>query len=166
MMEKKKILFVCLGNICRSPSAEAVFKNMVEKAGLSQGFDIDSAGTSGWHAGEPADQRMRSHAQKRGYILNSLSRQFDPSTDFDYFDMLIGMDDSNVANMKRMARFTIDRDKLHKMTDFSQDFQYNEVPDPYYGGSEGFELVLDILEDACRGLLGYLIKKTPLADST
>jgi len=152
-MENKKILFVCLGNICRSPSAEAVFTGIVKNEGLAKHFKIDSAGTSGWHAGESADRRMQSHAIKRGYNLTSLSRKFDPHSDFDYFDMIIGMDDSNIQNLKQMARNASDLDKIFKMTNFAQSFNYDEVPDPYYGGSEGFELVLDLLEDSCKGLL-------------
>lgn len=156
MDEKKKILFVCLGNICRSPSAEAVFTGMVENRGLSGRFDIDSAGTGAWHAGQPADKRMQKHAIKRGYNLTSIARQFDPLHDFDYFDMIVAMDDENVMELKRLARSESDRKKISKMTDFSKEWQYNEVPDPYYGGDEGFELVLDLLEDACEGLLDKL----------
>ncbi len=155
-MEKKKILFVCLGNICRSPSAEAVFTGIVKKNGEADAFEIDSAGTSAWHAGEPADRRMQSHAIKRGFNLTSISRKFDPHTDFDRFDMIIGMDDDNIENLKRMARNSNDLAKIHKMTNFSREFNYSEVPDPYYGGSEGFELVLDLLEDSCEGLLEEL----------
>ena len=152
-MEKKKILFVCLGNICRSPSAEAVFKGLVENRGLAQEFEVDSAGTSGWHAGEPADRRMQSHAVKRAYDLTSISRKFEPEFDFDHFDMIVAMDDSNLHNLKRMARNANDLQKLYKMTDFGQKYNYSEVPDPYYGGAEGFELVLDLLEEASEGLL-------------
>jgi len=152
-MEKKKILFVCLGNICRSPSAEAVFTGIVKNRGLNHLFEIDSSGTSGWHAGEPADKRMKSHAIKRGYDLTSISRKFNPNSDFDHFDMIIGMDDENIQTLKRMARNKSDLDKIHKMTDFGVNGQYNEIPDPYYGGHEGFELVLDLLEDSCEGLL-------------
>ncbi len=154
-MEKKKILFVCLGNICRSPSAEAVFNGVIRKEGLANQFEVDSAGTSGWHAGEPADQRMQSHAIKRGFNLTSISRKFIHS-DFDYFDLIVAMDDSNLENLKRMARNGDDLNKLCKMTDFSREFDYDEVPDPYYGGSAGFELVLDLLEDSCEGLLENL----------
>ncbi len=152
-MDKTKVLFVCMGNICRSPSAEAVFNGIVKKAGLLDKYEIDSAGTIGYHAGERADRRMQSHAVKRGYNLTSISRQFNPDTDFDHFDMIIGMDDQNMQNLKNMARNGADLDKLHKMTDFSNEWNYDEVPDPYYGGDEGFELVLDLLEDACEGLL-------------
>ena len=155
-MEKKKILFVCLGNICRSPSAEAVFTGIVKNRGLNHLFEIDSAGTSGWHAGEPADKRMISHGLKRGYDLTSISRKFNPNTDFDHFEMIIGMDDENIQTLKRMARNKSDLDKIHKMTDFRINGKYNEIPDPYYGGHEGFELVLDLLEDSCEGLLTKL----------
>ncbi len=152
---KKNILFVCLGNICRSPSAEAVFKHLVEKKGEEGNFFIDSAGTSAWHAGEKADARMRRHAKKRGIELTSISRQFVPE-DFDRFDYIIAMDRENMDEMKRMARNKNDLDKLHMMTDFSQKFNYHEIPDPYYGGDEGFELVLDLLEDANKGLLEHI----------
>src|SRR6056297_1812506 len=115
-MDKIKILFVCLGNICRSPSAEAVFTGLVKKEGLSDKFEIDSAGTSAWHAGEPADKRMQSHAIKRDYNLTSISRKFIPDEDFDQFDMIIGMDDENYETLKSMARNSDDLQKIHKMT--------------------------------------------------
>jgi protein-tyrosine phosphatase len=155
---KKKILFVCLGNICRSPSAEAVFKHIVEKKGEFNNFYIDSAGTSAWHAGEKADARMRRHAKKRGIELTSISRQF-VQEDFDHFDYIIAMDQENMQEMKRMVRNKTDLSKLHYMTDFSKRFNYNHVPDPYYGGDEGFELVLDLLDDAGEGLYSFLQKK-------
>jgi protein-tyrosine phosphatase len=155
-MEKKKVLFVCLGNICRSPSAEAVFTGIAKKEGLAGKFEIDSAGTSGWHAGEPADRRMQKHAVERGYNLTSISRKFDPEKDFAHFDIIIGMDDQNIEALKSMARNDEDLAKIHKMTSFAKEWNYNEVPDPYYGGEEGFELVLDLLEDSCKGLLEKL----------
>ena len=155
---KTKILFVCLGNICRSPSAEAVFKYIVEKKGEANNFYIDSAGTSAWHAGEKADARMRRHAKKRGIELTSISRQF-VQEDFDRFDYIIAMDQENMQEMKRMARDKSDLVKLYYMTDFSKRFNYNHVPDPYYGGDEGFELVLDLLDDAGEGLYSFLQNK-------
>lgn len=158
IMEKKKILFVCMGNICRSPSAEAVFTGMAKKEGLFEKFEIDSAGTGGWHAGEPADKRMQRHAKKRGYDLTSIARKFNPEVDYDHFDLIVAMDDENVLALKNMARNESDLRKIHKMTDFRREWNYDEVPDPYYGGDEGFELVLDLLEDSCEGLLNKLKK--------
>lgn len=155
-MDKTKVLFVCMGNICRSPSAEAVFEGLVEEKGLSDNFEIDSAGTIAYHSGERADRRMQSHAVKRGYNLASISRKFNPNRDFDYFDVIIGMDDENMHSLKHMARNKTDLEKLFKMTDFRKEWSYDEVPDPYYGGAEGFELVLDLLEDSCKGLLDKL----------
>jgi protein-tyrosine phosphatase len=153
---KKRILFVCLGNICRSPSAEAVFKAQVARAGLSRDFEIDSAGTGPWHAGKPADRRMQQHAMKRGYDLTSIARQFNPSVDFDHFDMIIAMDDENVRDLRQLARDEQDLLKISKMTEFSKIYNYKFVPDPYYGGEDGFELVLDLLEDASEGLIEKL----------
>ncbi len=155
-MEKKKVLFVCLGNICRSPSAEAVFTGLVKKAGLEDAFEIDSAGTGSWHEGEPADGRMQSHAIKRSYDLTSISRPFNIDYDFDHFDIILGMDDENVRTLKSRARNSEDKAKIFKMTDFRKNWDYTEVPDPYYGGEAGFELVLDLLEDSCEGLLEKL----------
>lgn len=150
---KKKVLFVCLGNICRSPSAEAVFNGLVNKAGLNHRFEVDSAGTIAVHSGERADSRMRKHAQKRGYSLESISRKVKPFIDFDYFDYIIAMDDQNYSDLVGMTLSNKHIDKISKMTDYSKKYNYSEVPDPYYGGDQGFELVLDLLEDACEGLL-------------
>ena len=158
-MDKVKILFVCLGNICRSPSAEAVMKGIVKDSGVSHQFYIDSAGTSGWHSGEKADARMRMHASKRNIDLTSLSRSV-KSSDFDNFDYIIGMDDENVFNLEQMTTHPEHQMKITKMTDYCNGHDEQSVPDPYYGGDAGFELVLDILEDACKGLLTH-IKKTP-----
>ncbi len=156
---KKRVLFVCLGNICRSPSAEAVFNNIIKAKGVDGQYMVDSAGTSGWHVGEPADARMQSHARKRGVKLTSISRKFQPEIDFDEFDYIIGMDDSNISNLKSMARNGNAISKIYKMTDFCKKYSYDEVPDPYYGGDSGFELVLDLLEDACEGFLEAVEKE-------
>jgi protein-tyrosine phosphatase len=150
---KKRVLFVCLGNICRSPSAEAVFNNLLKKEGLQDLIECDSAGTIDYHQGDPADKRMQRHAIKRGYHLTSISRPIDPKHDFDTFDYIIGMDDNNIWDLRKLTRNSTHLKKIFKMTDFSSGNQYHSVPDPYYGGDEGFELVLDILEDACKGLL-------------
>jgi protein-tyrosine phosphatase len=122
---KKKVLFICMGNICRSPSAEAIFKKIVENNGYSDHFEIDSAGIGGWHAGELADPRMRSHAVKRNYNLTSVARKFDNLTDFDHFDIIIGMDDENIYDLKLLARNTEDKSKIYKMTAFRKAFKYN-----------------------------------------
>ncbi|MCD7937200.1 MAG: low molecular weight phosphotyrosine protein phosphatase, partial [Tannerellaceae bacterium] len=145
-------LFVCLGNICRSPSAEAIMRKLVEEAGLADRIEIDSAGTMGYHEGELPDSRMRQHGSRRGYILNSRSRPVRMS-DFYDFDYIIGMDDQNVADLKRKAPDVESLEKIYRMTDFATHSTYDYVPDPYYGGASGFELVLDILEDSCKGLL-------------
>lgn len=148
-----KILFVCLGNICRSPSAEAVMKAFVEREGLQEQIFIDSAGTSGWHIGQAADARMQKHAALRDYNLTSRARQFDPDSDFDTFDYIIAMDYENMHDLRSMDKQNRYKDKLHMMTQFNSKISADIVPDPYYSGEEGFENVLDILEDACQGLL-------------
>lgn len=153
MAEIKKILFVCMGNICRSPSAEAVMRKMAAERGLD--LQIDSAGTIAYHAGESADSRMKRHAIQRNYYLTSVSR---PIVDRDFvdFDMIIGMDDANIADLKLMVSSDAYLNKISKMTDYCNQFVEDFVPDPYYGGSDGFELVLDLLEDACSGLLDHI----------
>jgi len=152
----KQVLFVCLGNICRSPSAEAVFNAIVEEKGLSEELLCDSAGTAAYHAGDQADFRMKQFAQKRGYHLTRISRPVNPELDFDRFDYIIGMDKQNVRDLKAVARNENDRKKISLMTDYCSGKKYDSVPDPYYGGAAGFELVLDILEDACDGLIRKL----------
>jgi protein-tyrosine phosphatase len=155
-MDKLKVLFVCLGNICRSPSAKAVMNSVVEKNGAENNFEIDSAGILSVHAGEPADRRMTMHASKRGYVLNNISRPVNSSVDFEYFDIIIGMDDQNIRDLKHLAPKEY-HGKISRMTDFLIERQALEVPDPYYGGEAGFEMVLDILEDACEGLYQHLM---------
>lgn len=150
-----KILFVCLGNICRSPMAEGVMLRLVKEVGLEDKYQIDSAGTAGYHEGELPDSRMREHASKRGYKLVHRSRPV-RTEDFYDFDLIIGMDDNNISNLKRMAPSPFEQQKIHRMTEYCIRYQADHVPDPYYGGSSGFEYVIDLLEDACTGLLEKL----------
>lgn len=152
-----KVLFVCLGNICRSPAAEGIFKTKVKEQGLSDKITVDSAGTSGYHIEELPDLRMRKHATRRGYTLDSLSRKFTVN-DFDNFDLILVMDDNNHRDVMRLAPDLESEKKVYRMMDFSQDFVYDHVPDPYYSGADGFELVLDLLEDSCDGLLNKIKK--------
>lgn len=146
------VLFVCLGNICRSPSGEGVFKALVEKEGMADSFFIDSAGTCAYHVGEPADSRMRKHASARKIRLTSRSRQFSPG-DFETFDYILAMDYSNYQEIQSQDKTGEFSDKLYMMNDFSSSHKGSDVPDPYYGGDAGFETVLDMLEEACEGLL-------------
>ena len=155
----KKILFVCMGNICRSPAAEGVMQKMISDSGLSEKIYVDSAGTIGYHSGERADRRMIKHAKKRGYDLLSTSRQFDPLSDFTDFDYIVVMDDINLADVKQMDKTSQFSHKIYKMTDFCKKIKADIVPDPYYGGDQGFETVLDIVEDACSGLLEKINKE-------
>lgn len=147
-----KVLFVCLGNICRSPAGEGIFKKMVNEEGLDHYIKVDSAGTSGYHDGELPDHRMRRHGAKRGYTFDSLSRKF-TARDFDKFDLILAMDDSNYYNILALAPDLEAEKKVRRMVDFSRKYVHDHVPDPYYSGTDGFELVLDLLEDACKGLL-------------
>jgi protein-tyrosine phosphatase len=148
-----KVLFVCMGNICRSPAAEGIFKKYVEEAKLDNKISIDSAGTIGYHAGELPDERMRKHALTRGYNLDSRARQFNPKQDFEEFDYIVTMDDDNYSDIKKLDSKKLYVDKIFKMGDFITDKNVSEVPDPYYGGSEGFEYVINILESGSKNLL-------------
>ena len=148
----KRILFVCLGNICRSSSAEEIMRTLVKKAGLEHEIEVDSAGILSYHEGELPDSRMRMHASRRGYDLTHRSRPV-KTLDFFEFDMLIGMDDRNIPELTDRSPDLDSLKKIHRMTDFCRTKVVDHVPDPYYGGAQGFENVLDILEDACEGLL-------------
>ena len=152
-----KILFVCLGNICRSPAAQGVMQRMIDERGLASQFYLDSAGTYGGHAGELPDRRMRVHAQRRGYNLTHRSRRVTGS-DFEEFDVIVAMDSSNYRDLQEMAATVEECDKIIKMGDYILHYQYyDHIPDPYYEGAEGFELVLNLLEDACESLLDELL---------
>ena len=148
-----KILFVCLGNICRSPAAEAVLRRMVEERGLAESFEIDSAGTYGGHAGDLPDARMRRAAAVRGYRLTHRSRQV-TEADFERFDMLIAMDDRNYEYLFRLAPSRAAGEKIFRMREFfTRHPGWDHVPDPYYEGAEGFDLALDLLEDGCENIM-------------
>jgi protein-tyrosine phosphatase len=151
-MSRKNILFVCLGNICRSPSAEAIMKSLIKKEGLEESIFVDSAGILPYHVGEPADARMQVHAGKRGYELTSIARQINKKIDFQEFDYIITMDHEVHGDVLNLADKKF-RQKVYRMTDFNTQIEAFDVPDPFYGNAEEFELVLDILEDACKGLL-------------
>jgi len=146
----QSVLFVCMGNICRSPTAEGVFRKLVTGSGRVAEFDIDSAGTIGYHSGSSADARMRAAAQARGYSLDSRARRIE-SSDFSRFDLIVTMDDANYSDVQAMDDGSGAR--IVRMCDYCEEHDETEVPDPYYGGEQGFVTVIDILEDACGNLL-------------
>lgn len=156
--EKYKILFVCLGNICRSPMAETIMNKLIKENHLSNRIMVDSAGIIGFHAGEKADYRMRQHAYQRGYNITHISRPINIS-DFDEFDLIISMDESVYDSLLDKAPSIPHESKVVRMTDFCQiHTDATHVPDPYYGGASGFEHVIDLLEDSCIGLLKYVLE--------
>ena len=157
-----KLLFVCLGNICRSPAAEGVFLHLIEQRQLTDQFLVDSAGTGGWHVGNPADGRMQAAAKRRGIDLPSRARQLELG-DLESFDHILTMDQDNLRNVTSMAKEFGPRStaNIRLMLSHARRADTLEVPDPYYGGEQGFEHVLDLLEDACEGLLDDLLAPTP-----
>lgn len=148
-----RILFVCLGNICRSPAAEGIFNHFLAEQGLEDRISCDSAGILGYHEGEGAYPRMKRVAFRRGYDLTSISRPVRPAIDFESFDLIIGMDNQNIADLNRMAPTGKSKEKIHKMTEYCTRHKASSVPDPYYGEEKDYELVIDLLEDACAGLI-------------
>ena len=151
---RKSILFVCLGNICRSPAAEAVFLESLRIKNLQNKFIVDSAGTGGWHVGRLADKRMREAALKRGISIDSKARQI-CLDDFERFDQILTMDDSNFADVNSLAKELVkpSNTQVRSLMSYSKNQSIQEVPDPYYGGDQGLEEVLDLLEEAIEGLL-------------
>jgi protein-tyrosine phosphatase len=144
-----RILFVCMGNICRSPTAEGVMRRLIADAGLDDVVEVDSAGTGGWHAGEPPDARATTAARRRGVTLEGGARQVRPE-DFDRFDLIVAMDRENLRELRALAPDDGAREKLRLLV------EDQDVPDPYYGGDRGFETVLDMVGAACRDLLDEL----------
>jgi protein-tyrosine phosphatase len=156
LTEPTKILFVCLGNIVRSPLAENVFRHLAEEAGVGDRYVVDSAGTGAWHVGEAPDSRMVRVAAQHGLNYSGRARQFE-RRDLDDFDLLVAMDRDNRATLYSMARKTGHQDKIHLLREFDPKGKSDaEVPDPYYGGQEGFQKVYEIIERSCRNLLEKL----------
>jgi protein-tyrosine phosphatase len=150
------LLFVCLGNICRSPTAEGVMRELVRREGLEDQIALDSAGTGGWHVGDPPDARATATARTRGIVLDGAARQVRAS-DFDDFDLLLAMDRSNLRDLRHLAPDEDARAKVRLLREFDPGSDGDlDVPDPYYGGPGGFERVLDLVQAACEGLLGEI----------
>ncbi|MDP1682393.1 MAG: low molecular weight protein-tyrosine-phosphatase [Burkholderiales bacterium] len=156
-----KVLLVCMGNICRSPTAEGVFRAQVAAAGLAKHIHIDSAGTHDYHIGDPPDGRARAAAAKRGYDLSQLRGRQVGQHDFVKFDYILAMDMDNLTRMQ--ARCPAEHaHKIGLFLEYSKNYLEREVPDPYYGGGAGFEKVLDMVEDAGQGLLAHLMREQTL----
>jgi protein-tyrosine phosphatase len=154
-MTIRRVLMVCMGNICRSPTAEAVLRHKLDAAGLGETVTVDSAGTHAWHAGAPPDQRSSSHAARRGYNLAGLRAREVVDADFDQFDLILAMDWDNLALLEERCPLP-QRRKLGRLTEHCRLHDSPIVPDPYAGGAQGFEEVLDLVEDACDGLVTML----------
>lgn len=154
---KHKILFICLGNICRSPAAEGIMQHLVDQCGLTDEFLIDSAGIGGWHVGQLPDSRMRRYGQRHGYDFSSRARQF-TTDDFNRFDLIVTMDEENYETITSRARSAEEKRKVVRMADYLSCHQAPTIPDPYYGGNQGFEYVITLLEDACQGLLTSILR--------
>ena len=156
-VSKYKVLFVCLGNICRSPAAHGIFEHIVRERGLQDVIEVDSAGTYGGHRGELPDRRMRNAAMYRGYALTHRSRQVS-SLDFLDFDLIIAMDDQNYEDLMHLAPSVEATHKIKRMAKYLTTHSISYIPDPYYMGIEGFTLVLDLLEEGCRNLLDSILR--------
>ena len=153
-----RVLLVCMGNICRSPTAEGVLRHFIKINGLGDKVEVDSAGTHRYHVGEAPDQRTQRAASARGYNLSQLRARKVARQDLDYFDLILAMDKSNLDNLQRMA-MPEQQGKIKLFMDFARNFDDDEVPDPYYGLGHGFDLVLDMVEDASQGLVEDIRKQ-------
>ena len=161
METRYNILFVCMGNICRSPAGENIFRQVVENAGLSKHIHCDSAGTIGIHSGNKPDTRMSKTIRRRGYKVTGHARQFSLQ-DFENFNLILVMDNENHKNILKLADTEEERAKLKMFTSICLQHHHHEVPDPYYGGDTGFQLVADLIEDGSNGLIKYLKKELDL----
>ena len=160
-MKQVSVLFVCMGNICRSPTAQGVFESLLERAGLTQAIQVDSAGTHAYHIGNPPDNRSQQAALERGIDLSKQRARQVQSVDFMSFDYVLAMDLNNLRALQRISEAQSAK-SLKLFMEFANRWQAREVPDPYYGGSRGFERVLDMIEDASEGLLEHLIRSHQL----
>ncbi|WP_455210349.1 low molecular weight protein-tyrosine-phosphatase [Kaarinaea lacus] len=150
-----KVLFVCMGNICRSPTAEGVFAKLVHEAGLAEAIEIDSAGTHAYHVGEPPDTRAQRSALQRGIDISLLRARRTRAEDFSYFDYVLAMDEDNYQHLLQICPDE-HQEKLQLFLEYAPHLEYREVPDPYYGGTKGFDIVLDMVEQAANGLLDHI----------
>jgi protein-tyrosine phosphatase len=151
----RRVLFVCLGNICRSPTAEAVFRELARREAPDLAVEVDSAGTHGFHAGSAPDERAIAAARRRGFDMTELRARVVTPADFERFDLVLAMDEQNYRQLRHIAP-AAQRERVHLLLDFAPQLQRRDVPDPYYGGATGFEEVLDLVEEAARGLLAAL----------
>ena len=155
MKDRVRVLFVCMGNICRSPLAEGVFRELVDRSDLGQAIEIDSAGIGDWHVGELPDPRTRAVAERRGLRLVSRARQV-RREDLEEFDYVVAMDDDNVRGLRRLRAEAAGGTEVRRLREFDPQADALDVPDPYYGGDDGFERVHDMIERACAGLLEHI----------
>ncbi len=158
------VIFVCMGNICRSPAAECIMKSIVNSEGLEDVINIDSAGTIGFHAGSSPDPRMREEGLERDIQIQGSARQISEK-DLNEFDIVIAMDKSNLQHLRELDKANKYNKKLKLFCDYVSKFQHSEVPDPYYGGKEGFTVVMDLLEDGCKNLLEDIKKQLKLSNN-
>lgn len=158
----RSVLFVCTGNICRSPTAEGVMRRRLADAGLADVIRVDSCGTHDYHVGEPPDARSRRHAKARGYDLSALRARQVAAEDFEQFDLLLVADESHLFHLQAMAAPHL-RGKVRLLMDFAPHAGLREVPDPYYGGAEGFERVLDLIESAVDGVMAHVLEANDAA---
>jgi protein-tyrosine phosphatase len=154
-MKPVSVLFVCMGNICRSPTAHGVFRQKVKDLGLEHQWEVDSAGTHNYHPNSPPDERSQQHAGKRGYDLSDLRARQIRDADFDHFDLILVMDWDNLALVQDICPAEHQK-KVRRLTEFCNEHDATVVPDPYYGGASGFDEVLNLVEDACNGLIRHV----------